>query len=425
MAKSLVVNTTTSASATNTFMGLAGAGVGDATEINTEYAITHNCQITNLRRYISAGGSGTNTITSNKNADPGNLVASGVGTGAAADTTHVDSLVSGDVYNFALASDGTDPTYRVVSCNVEMTGQTGTFFRAGAATPQTLALASTTRFFPIGGLLQANGTGTEANAQWRIRGYSQLSAFQIRITANARLNDTVAKVRINGADVAASSITISAGATGLFLVTDIAQSIATGDMISIALVTGTGTENLTIGFVGVTLLSSANATECLTCTPNTVTRNASGTPNYIAIGGGVTMTATSPTGLGIIPGFATDVKNLRIRINANTCTSDCTLKLFVNGLDSGFTTTITAATTGWFENTVDKKFINATDEICLEINGGTANSLTVAAVGVTLAVPTPINPSVTTKPRLTGGGVGGGPKRRNDIRPIFSLIEQD
>lgn len=423
MAKSIIVGATGTASATNTFLGPCGAGAGYATEIDQEYAITHSCQITNLRRFISSGGSGSNTLKSRKNGADGNLIVTASGTGAAVDTTHTDTFVPGDVWAFGITHDGTDPVYRISSCNVEMTGQTGTFFRSGASTPTVLDLASTTRYFSISGFMQSDGVSSEVNAQWRNRGYSQLSAFQVRISANARVNDTTFAIRVNSSNVA--TVVVAAGQTGLFLVTDIAQSLATGDLLSIAATTGTGIEAITIAHVGATLLSSSNATECFAATPNSVSRTASATANYMTLGGGVSVSATSPTGLNITPGFATDVRNLRIRVNLNTCTSDVIVTLFVNGVSSGMTTTITAAGTGWFENTVDKVFIDADDEICLEIVGGTANSLTITAVGVTLAVPTPVNPSVTTKPRLSGGGMGSGPKRRVRAWPALSLIEHD
>jgi hypothetical protein len=425
MAKSIIVGAANTASASGTFLHVGG-GAAASTEIQTEYAVTHDCVFSSLRRNIPTGGSGTNTCQFRKNGSNGSLVATGTGTGAAADTTHTDSLVAGDVFSLAITDDGTDPLYRHVSMNVEFDTGTGTFFRNSSGSAQVFDVASATRFIPIAGGLQTDGTATEANAQFKIRGYSLVDAFQVRVDSNARVTDTIFKLRINGSDVAASSITVGAGVTGLFMVTGINQALADGDLICAAIVTDTGVEDLTLNFIGATLLSSAGATELWTGNVNGVARTASATPDYYVPGGTLFSRATT-TGTDIITGFAADCTGLRLFVSANTYTGAATLKLFVNNVDSGFTTTINAGATGWIENTTDTETILATDEICWEIVGGTSGSMTVTAIGMTLEQPAEQDPSVEpSKPRPSGGGgMGIGRRNRNFVWPSFSTVNMD
>jgi hypothetical protein len=418
MAKSFLVGEATSAVVSGGFLHTPGFQ-HSATEINTEYAITHACTLSNLRRFISAGGSGANVLTVRKNNVDTLLSATGTGTGAGTpDLTDTVDFVAGDILSVGHTDDGTDPQYRNTTMNVEFDGQTGTYFRT-SGDPTTFDLASVTRFIPIVGSLQADGNATEANVQIKNRGYSKLDAFQVRVSTNARTTDTVFVFRVNGSDVVASTITVGAGLTGLFVATEINQALADGDLLNASIVYGTGTEALVLNLVGTTLLSASDATEVWAGPLSTggQTRAASATPDYYLCGG-VISARTTTTSVDVIPGYAADCTGLRIYISANTYAADATLKLFVNGADSGFTTTITAAATGWLENTVDTETLTASDAFCFQIVGGTSGSITMTALGMTLEQPAAAEP-----------GEGGGdptkpvPKSRRRVR--FSTIRTE
>jgi hypothetical protein len=425
MARSVIVHQSTAAAATGLFLHTPGHGFNVA-ELATEYAATHDCTFSNLRGHVTAGGSGTNTLQFRKNGTNGTLVASGTGAAALTpDTTHTDSLVAGDVFTLQTTDTGTDPQYRHVTLNVDFDGPTGTYFRCSSSTATTFDLASTTRFIPIQGLMQADGTATEVNAQIKVRGYSKADAFQVRVDTNARTTDTVLNLRVNGSDVAASTVTIGAGLTGLFMANGINQALADGDLLCASIVYGTGTEALTLNFIGATLLSDTDATEVWAVNPAGVARTASATPDYYVLGGTVFARSTT-TGTQIVPGFAADSANLRLFLAANTYSVDATLKLFVDGVDSGVTTTITAAATGWLENAVDIQTITSANAICAEVVGGGTGSITITAIGLTLDTPSVVNPSVvSTGRRLSGGGMGPGARMRVSAWPVFSRIEHD
>ena len=424
MAKSLIVHQSATSIPSGEFINVPGYQFTSA-EIATEYAVTHDCTFSNLRGHITSGGSGTNTLQVRKNAADVNLVAAGVGAGALSDLTHNDSFVAGDLLSLSHIDTGSSPEYRHVTLNVEFDQTTGTYFRNSFGPSVVFDVPSETRFIPVTGRLAADGTATEAHAQIKLRGYSKVDAFQVRVNTNARVNDTVLKLRLNGADITASTITIAAGTTGLFMATSINAAIADGGLLCAAIVTGTGVEDLNLDFLGVTLLSASDATEVWAVSVAGTSRTASATPSYYVPGGGL-QTRTDTTGTGIIPGFAADCTGLRIYLSANTYSANATLKLFVDGADSGFTTTITAGATGWLENAVDTETITSANAICFEVVGGTSGSITILAIGVTLEQPSgAVPPSAPTKPRRSGGGVGIGGRRRPHAWPALSVIDHN
>jgi hypothetical protein len=252
-----------------------------------------------------------------------------------------------------------------------------------------------------------------------VRGYTSIDTFQVRVTANARVNDSVFKLRVNGADVAASTLTVEAGVTGLFVASALGVALSPGDLVCASITLATGVQDLTITAIGVTCFSTSGASENWTATHQGIARTASGTASYY-VPGGTIAALTDLTNLSVTPGFPADIKNLRIYLAANTYAANATLDLMVNGV-AVMTTTLTAAATGWLENTVNTVTITSTDTVLLRIVGGTSGSITITAMGFTLWVPTPVNPSVGIKPRF-GTGHGPGPKTRNHPWPQFCLV---
>jgi hypothetical protein len=425
MAKALLSYGSSDAILNNTFITPFGFGAGAAAEVDAEFAITNACTISNARYWISSGGSGTNDLRLRKNGADANILMTRTGSGVATDLVNTDSFLAGDVCAYHNTSSGTDPIYRSLFANVEFNVGHGCYHSCSRVDGVCIFdITSATRFIPIHGELGVDGNATEANVQWKNRGYTSISSFQVRVQANARLNDTTFNLRLNGSDVAAATITVEPAQTGLFTVTGLATALADGDLLCASITTGAGTEDLVLSFVGVALMSTSSASECWTARMVGHARTASATEHFYAIGGSMNAGAlTSITNQQVPLGFPADLRNLRTYISANTCTGDVTLSLYVNSV-AVMTQAITAATTGWFENTVDEVRVDSDDIVCLSLVGGTANSLTVQSMGFTAFNPTPVNPSVTSKGRL-GGGLGFGGRSRVHSAPVFSIIEHD
>lgn len=382
MGKALMVGTESQTLASGeeaTFFG----HYNNSTEANSQYSATEGAVFSNLRTRTTSGGSGTNTFRFRDTGANGNQVVSYSGASAGEDTTNTDTLTAGDTFNLAYTDTGTDSVMDMVAVNVAMSSGHGCFHGASAAATVICDVASAVRYQAIGGALIADGTATIANAQWRVRGYTSLEAFQVRVTANARTNDSVFSINVNGSDVG-TAITYGAGATGLQTVTGMGISLSPGDLVCISLTLGTGIEDLTVSFVGATLKSTSNASEVFYVATSPTARAASSTATYYLPGGSLGAEATE-TAERVKPGFAARCSNLRCYLSANTYTGNGTLKLYVNG-SAVITTTLTAGGgAGWYENTSDTFDIDDNDEISFEIDEGTSGSISITAIGVTFA----------------------------------------
>lgn len=384
MGKALMVYGGDSAHPSGDEFQLFGAS-SSATEANSQASCTEAATFSLLARRFTGGGSGTNDVRFRVNGANGNQLASIAGAGYAEDAVNTDVLAAGDLFNLTAIDTGTDPTtIQFAKANVQFTSGHGNFHGSCAPLGVIFDVASAVRFVPLGGQLAVDGDATEANQQWRNRGYTSVEAIQVRVTGNARLNDSVFRLRINGAN-AGTAITFAAGATGLQTVTGMGVALADGDLVCMSVDLGTGVEDLTVSFVAATFKSTSNKSETWTASPGGVVRAASATPRYHKPGGDFgDNSALTEANARIKVGFAARISNLRTYVSANTYTGNATLKLFVNGT-AQITTTITASTTGWFENSVDTFDIDDNDEVCWEIDEGTSGSATFRSCGMTFA----------------------------------------
>jgi hypothetical protein len=383
MGKALMVSCEGQTLATNEELNLVGQSNG-TTEATHQYSITEAATFTNLKARIASGGSGTNNFRMRKASANGNLLATRAGTGECIDAVNSDAFTAGQAQNIAYTDTGTDSVVDYVAANVEFASGHGCFHGASNTATVICDLASTTSYQPISGLLEADGTTTIANAQWKVRGYTTLEAFQVRIAANARLNNSVFSVNVNGVDVG-TAITFATTATGLQTVTGMGISLSAGDLVCISMTLGAGVEDLTVAFVGVTMKSTSNQSEVISCRPLAANaRTASATPNYYLPGGSNAL-ETTEAGEQISLGFGARITNLRCYLSANTYTGSSTFILRVNGV-ARITLTIGAAGgAAWYENTSDAVEVGPADLLSIEWAGGTANSATLHAYGFTVA----------------------------------------
>ena len=358
---------------------LLGMAFNGATEAQSQYQATEQATFSGLRGVIASGGSGTNTFRFRNNGADGNQVQAVVGAVAFEDTTNSDTVSAGNTFNGGYTDTGTDSLVRTIAVNVAFASGHGNFHTVSGAANVVMDVASSTRYLPIQGACAADGTATIANAQYKVREYTSIEAFQVRINANARLNNSVFSVNVNGVDTG-TAITFATTVTGLQVVTGMGISLSPGDLVCISMTLGTGVEDLSFGFAGVTMKSTANASAAGFGTQAGSARAASATPDYYSFGTGGSTTETSTA---VKVGFAARCTNLRCYLSANTYTGAATLKLMVNGA-AVLTTTITASGgAGWYENTTDTANIDADDVVSFEIDEGTSGSITIHQIWIT------------------------------------------
>lgn len=166
---------------------------------------------------VTTSPSGTATNKSRKNTADGNQVVSvaastGVGT-IIQDSTHTDSIVSGDLLNFSFISTTASGATRWWSS--EFVGTTsahaiGTVTTAGLNTGTALSTGNT-YFFALSGAMTANTT--EANAKTNLAYAATLSFLRCNILSST--GTLTVKSRKNGAD-GNSAVSAGASATGRF-----------------------------------------------------------------------------------------------------------------------------------------------------------------------------------------------------------------
>ena len=390
MGKALLITrgsaTPTSGDETNLF----GQGSYSSTEANCQASCTEDATFSNLRFNIISGGSGTNNIRFRDAGGDGNQLASRAGAGAAEDSVNTDILSAADLFNLAYTDDGSDSVFAWIAANVEFTSGHGNFHGSATYGGGVFDVQSTTRFIPLHGNYITDGTATEDNIEWKVRGYDSFEALQVRVTANARLNNSIFVNRIEGVD-GTGSITFAASETGLKTVTGLGDAITAGQTVNASITLDTGVQDLRVVFVCAAFKSSASKSESFAGFQlDGLARAASSTAHYFPIGGNNnSLTAVTEAQARIKPGFAAVVSNLRCYLSANTYdgtgASEGTLKLYQNG-SPVITTAITASGgAGWYENATDTITIDADDELSFEFDEGNAGSITIHSAGITFA----------------------------------------
>ena len=383
MAKALMVSRDQSGVAipSGNELNLFGNGTGHSSESRTQAAATEATTFSNLRGFIFSGGSGDNSFQFRVNGSNGNQLGSRTGTGAFEDTTNSDVLAANDLFNIAYTDTGTD-SLAWVGGNVEFASGHGNYHGSSGWSAPVCDAESETRFFTLAGSINSDGSTTEANVQWKQRGYTSWEALQVRVVSNARTNTSTFRDRINGAN-GGFQIDFAAGVTGLVVDTSTATALSDGDLINVSLTLDTGLEDLTISLIMGTFKSSSSKSEIWCGSQTGYSRTASATAHYHPLGGGISSGAiTTEANARNKVGFSSSVSNLRCYVSANTYTGSSTIKLMQNG-GAVITLTISAGATGWQENSTDTVTIDDNDELSYEIDEGTANSITIHSMGIT------------------------------------------
>jgi hypothetical protein len=253
-----------------------------------------------------------------------------------------------------------------------------TIMLAGSTNSAT-STANTTQFHPPVGN-QVGGT-VEADAQLIIRTAGTLNSLGVRISTNSVAGTTFFTFRKNGA---AGNQTVSVGstATGWFEDTTNSDTVVAGDLICIRSVPGATTNT----FVLYQIKMEFDTTNS---TGSTVSRmgaaQAGGntghtgalTTYYYALNASIptgSTTNTNETNAQWKEQYAITYKNLGIKVSANSRSTASTVGFRKNAANGNQAATITANTTGWFEDTTNTDSVVANDLVNYSLTTGTGTS---------------------------------------------------
>ena len=378
--------------ASGNFTGIGGTG-DLAIEARAQYYISEAATFSYLQALISSGGSGSNTITFRDTGVDTSLTATRSGTGDLSDTTNSATVAAADLVSVAFTDTGSSPVYSFLAAVVSFSSGHGSFHQSAQNGPIIYNVPSSTRFVPVNGVSLADGTATEANAQFKNRAYTSWESLQVYVQANARVNTSTVNNRINGANGSAS-ISIGAGVTGMLTDNTVGDTLAAGDLLCASVVLDTGVENLRITSFGATFKnSSLPKCDVVTQTIGGVARTASATESYATYAGGIRV--RTQTDSAIPAPYAFKLSNPRIYLSTNTYAANASYKIYKNATAS-ITVTLTAATTGWFEDTTNTIDYAVSDTFYYGLVDGTSGSATATAAAVTIEEITSVSVTANT-----------------------------
>ena len=228
-------------------------------------------------------------------------------------------------------------------------------------------------FKPGTGSIANAATTTEANAQHIERFNGTWSRIGIKVISNSRLTDGTLRSRKNGSN-GNCSVTVTASTTGYFEDTTNSDSVTPGDTWGVALTNGSGTAAISVeGIYAVYEATSAHRahyTVEATSTSNP-TNQATGTTYRTkgmgAIGINMSTTDSEESIAARAPGTLT---NFYIDVGTNAKTNDCTAGLRISNSAGNNVVSVTASTTGRFEDTSNSDSITNTSTLAVYLTTG-------------------------------------------------------
>lgn len=398
---------TVSASTTAAYVPLGGSNTGSTTEDQVEFKIAVAGALARPGVNVRSTAGTTRTLVLRKNNADGVNWAFGDGaaqvyvddTGAAGSVSvAVDDRVCFSVYTSA-------STYPFVAlfANFTRTGSAVSFYNSGVSTGVTFSTASASRNYGLGGFAGAYNDG-DTNARTEIGVSGTFRGGHAFILTNGRSTNTTFTLYVDGV-ATAITFTVAGGVTGFVEASGLTASVTAGQRAHWQQTNGSGAGTFTFLFLGVSLeATSGTKSDVVTRGSTGVARTGSATPTYTPILGRLLLTGTTEANATIKLGFPAKLSNLRFL--TGTAGYDTTITLRVGGAGSALTKTQASGASGWAADTVNEVTVAATDEVCIEVSGGTSGSTTIHEIGLTIEDLSPQNIEATFA--ATGQGAFAG-----------------
>lgn len=246
----------------------------------------------------------------------------------------------------------------------------------------------TTRFSGIGDSSPFGNSlaTTETNVQSVYRTAGTLTLLYIRVSANTLTTTLTIQTRKNAGN-GNLVVSIATTLTGEFEDTTNSDSISAGDKLNYTLVAPAGTGSVTIRNFSTVFEATSNTVKVLSTTYAGIALGAVSTTVFLELAGSEASFYT---------GTEADVKykietagtlsNLFINATANTKPSATTFNTRINAVDGNLTVSITANTSGFFEDTTHSDTISVTNLVNYKLVTGTGTgSITLGTFGCNLS----------------------------------------
>lgn len=264
-----------------TFYGLLSGFSGtESTESHAQYKSKSSATLQNLFIHVTGNSATIETIHSRINGVNGNLainITSGL-SGFLEDTTHTDSIASGDLINTSwVNTSGTGLLFQTLA--IDYLTSNGDAIVMGGQTGGSPITANTTTYLDI----STAGSTTEANVKILAQIAGTFSSLECYSSSNTNTGTSTLTFRNNGVN-GNQTISIAASTAGYFEDATHTDTVATTDRINLSLTTGvSGT--LTLINVGILAAYGSSA-----ATTYAFSGASTGTPHVAS--GTITLTPT-------------------------------------------------------------------------------------------------------------------------------------
>jgi hypothetical protein len=340
-------------------------------------------------------------------------------TGVFEDTTHSFSINAGDKVNYKTAA-STTGTISISVMSIIFDATTNCVSKL-VADGYPVATASVSRFTVISGAVSATSTsGTICNNT--IRKIATVKNHSTYVSANARTTDTSFFIRKNTTNTAITIVYANIE-TGLKQDTTHTDTTTADDVLDYRIVTGAGTETLTVDFNAIELEHPTHGLISASSMGASADQIANfGETWYMAVGGSTQIFSSS---INARQKARADfnISELTFRANVNTLDGATTLTLLKNNVDTALTVTMAAGSTTPVTDSTHTVAVSPTDEISLKlVTAGTTGAITIRQVALW-------SESVTiTPPTGSGGGSQGRPplyrtrRRRREPEIAIAIV---
>lgn len=351
---------------------------------NLYVTASSNTRITNTTQTIRLNGADT-TITV--------TFGSGVA-GTMTDTAHSASVAQNDLLGMSLTTSTGGGSFTHGYGGVAFTASSGTVQGISASNGAGVTLSGSgpiTDFLAFVGNNNSS-TLTEANAQLLVGPAGTAKYLQMFVQTNGRSTSTVVTFRNNSSSVN-QTVTYGSGVTGLMKDTSNTDAIAANDKVACQVALGTGTGNFIVTMCGMWFSATTDG-QSWTGTSNAPgISNSAAAAHYGPFGGRIMNGTTESLAQGEMGTPATG-SQLWTNVSVNASTTNAPLTFRNAGADKNQVVSITALTTGPFQDTTHSDAFLATDLINYQITNITTGSVTITAVTMmmTTAVNATFNP---------------------------------
>lgn len=360
----------------------------------------------NLYINVTVNDRGTSTLRTRKATANANLAVSVTAstTGKFEDTTNTDAVTAGDNWHLSLVTGAGGTSFQYRTFMVLFAATTNTVSRVGADGNNSVSTASSTQTAPLAGDGNHTAGGTDSVMGVTYRTAGTLSNLHTNINTNARTTTTTLRSRKNSAN-GNLAVSIGAGVTGVLEDTSNSDTIAVNDLVNIAFVTGTGTESLVPSYIYADFSTTNNSAMYTAAAGGGNAVNA-GVTTYYGFSGAL-RTTTTEANMILESNLAFTGSLLQCNISANTIALASTVNFRKNSANGNQTVSITALTTGVFQDTVNSDSIIASDTVNYQlITPSTATSITLTSIsmlGVTVVPAVATTGIMTTNTGFWGG----------------------